>query len=171
MKNWLSDLGSHQLNPKGASFYNVGIVLTSIGLTLFFFGLVEWKIVGNKKQNIMLSLTQLFGLAGAFAMVMSAVFPITHNGIHSLWSALFYILIGTAFAFSVAAMRYDRNCPRWLLIIGGLVTFEDMIWSLVLNIYLMEWVTVALFLSYVLLLGLVSRQKRYLVVENEMLSD
>jgi hypothetical membrane protein len=37
--NWLSNLGSHQLNPAGAIFYNAGIVVAGICLLTFFLGL------------------------------------------------------------------------------------------------------------------------------------
>jgi hypothetical membrane protein len=164
LENWLSDLGSHQLNPKGAIFYNAGIILTGISLIVFFVSLVEWKMAGNKKQNIMLLLTQIFGCAGAIAAIMSAAFPITVEGIHSFWSAILYIFLGTAFAFSVAAMRYHPYYPKWLLILGGLVAVEDMAWSLVLNTYMMEWITVALFLIYVSFLGFVTSRKERLAI-------
>jgi hypothetical membrane protein len=166
LENWLSDLGSVQLNPKGAIFYNLGIILTGIILLVFFSSLVEWKMAGNKKQNAMLLLTQIFGFAGALAMILSAVFPITFEGIHSFWSALLYILLGTAFGFSVAAMRYYPNYPRWLLVLGGLVAVEDMVWGLALNTYLMEWITVGFFLIYIFLLGIVTRRKEMFEFKN-----
>ncbi len=159
LENWLSDLGSNQLNPQGALFYNLGIIFTGIILLVFFSSLVQWKIAGNKVQNAMLLLTRLFGFAGALAMIMSAVFPITIEGVHSFWSALLYILLGTAFAFSVAALRYYPHYPRALLVLGGLVAVEDILWGLVLNTYIMEWITVGFFLSYILSLGLVARRK------------
>jgi hypothetical membrane protein len=158
-RNWLSDLGSFQSNPQGAIFYNLGIFIAGAALLPFFLGLAEWAIKGNKKQKIMLFLTQLFGCSGALAMLMSAVFPITVKSAHSFWSASLYILLGTAFAFSAAALRYHPRHPRWLLILGVLVTIEDLIWSLVLNTYLMEWLTVALFLGYILLLGIETKRK------------
>jgi hypothetical membrane protein len=167
MDNWLSDLGSYQLNPKGAIFYNLGIILTGVILLFFFGSLVELKIAGDKKQNTLLLLTQLFGITGAFAMIMSAVFPITFGGIHSFLSALLYILLGTAFAFSVTALRYYSGYPRWLLVLGGLIAVEDMVWGLILNTYLMEWITVGLFLIYILLLGLVTRRKEIYELKND----
>lgn len=165
LENWLSDLGSYRLNPKGAIFYNLGIILTGITLIVFFSSLAEWKMVGNKKQNVMLFLTQFFGYAGAIAMIMSAVFPITNEGIHSFWSASLYILLGTAFAFSVAAMRYYPYYPKWLLVLGGLIAVVDIVWGLIANIYLMEWITVALFLFYILLLGVVTGRKEILATK------
>ncbi len=165
LENWLSDLGSVQLNPNGAIFYNLGIIFTGIILLIFFSSLVQWKIAGNKKQNIMLLLTRLFGSAGALAMIMSAVFPITVERMHSVWSALLYILLGTAFAFSVAAMRYFPHYPRWMLVLGGLIAIEDMVWGLVLNTFIMEWITVSFFLIYILLLGIVARRKEFFTLK------
>ncbi len=47
MSNWLSDLGSYQLNPRGAIFYNVGIVVAGISMLPFFLGLSSWAMAGN----------------------------------------------------------------------------------------------------------------------------
>jgi hypothetical protein len=153
MSNWLSDLGNYQLNPRGAILYNVGIVVAGISLLPFFLGLSSWAMAGNKKQNAMLFLTQFFGGLGSLSMVMSGFFSINIKETHAFWSASLYIFIGTAFAFSVAALRYYSKYPRWLLFLGILIAIEDMFWGTVLNIYILEWITVALFLFYILLLG------------------
>jgi hypothetical membrane protein len=155
--NWLSDLGSSVKNPNGAVFYNLGIIITGLLVIFFFIGLGAIKQAGNKKQRVMLLLTQICGIGGGIAMMMSALFPIVTGGLHSFWSAGIYILLGTAFGFSVAVLQYMPEIPKWVLIIGILVTLEDFIWSVVLNIYPLEWVTVALFLGYILLLGAVTR--------------
>jgi hypothetical protein len=159
MSNWLSDLGSYQLNPRGAIFYNLGIVVAGISMLLFFLGLSSWVLAGNKKQNIMLFLTQFFGSLGSLSMLLSAFFPINIKETHAFWSASLYILIGTAFAFSVAALRYYSKYPRWLLFLGILVALEDMVWGLVLNTYIVEWLTVTLFLFYILILGIETKRK------------
>ena len=157
--NWLSDLGSPDLNPHGALFYNIGIVLTGLVLLPFFWGLSEWAHEVNRVQNAMLFLTRLFGCLGAVAMLMSAVFPITIPAAHSFLSASLYILLGTAFAFSVATLRYYPRYPKSLLVIGVFVALEDMLFGMILNTYLFEWLTVALLLGYVLLLGIVTWRK------------
>jgi hypothetical membrane protein len=158
LNNWLSDLGNIQLNPDGAAFYNMGIVITGLALLPFFLGLSAWKMNGNRRQNAMLLLTQAFGCLGGLAMILSAVFPINIQGVHTFWSAALYILLGTAFAFSAAALRYEPRVPRWLLLLGILVTIEDFVWSLILNVFIVEWVTVALFLLYLLLLGIETKR-------------
>jgi hypothetical membrane protein len=158
LNNWLSDLGSYTLNPRGAIFYNLGIVVAGVSIALFFFGLSPWRKSGNKLQNIMLLLAQICGTLGALSMLLSALFPINIKDIHSFLSASLYILIGSGFVFSVAAFWYYSKYPRWLLIFGIFVALEDILWGLILNIFIIEWLTVALFLFYILLVGFVTNR-------------
>jgi hypothetical membrane protein len=162
MTNWLSDLGNRALNPAGAVFYNVGIVVTGMLLALFFLGLTVLKIEKNRMQNLMLLAAQSGGMLGSLSMVMSAIFPIDLPTAHSIWSAGLYIATGTGFAFSVAALRYHEKWPRWLLALGVLTALADMVISVFFGaIYVLEWVTVCLFLSYALLVGVETRRLFY----------
>lgn len=153
MRNWLSDLGNTDLNPRGALFYNIGIVATGVVLLLFFLGLAQWKMGNNRIQNLMLRLTQGFGILGSLALVMSGLFPINFSTLHSFFSICLYILLGTAFGFSVAALRYHPTCPRWLLILGAIAALVDILSGVFHTVYVLEWVTVSLFLCYPVLLG------------------
>lgn len=153
LRNWLSDLGNADLNPLGAHFYNIGIVATGVVLLLFFLGLAQWKMGNNRVQNLMLRLTQGFGILGSLALVMSGLFPINFSALHSFFSICLYILLGTAFGFSVAAIRYHPTCPRWLLILGALAALVDILSGVFHTVYVLEWVTVSLFLCYPVLLG------------------
>jgi hypothetical membrane protein len=153
MRNWLSDLGNADLKPHGALFYNIGIVATGVVLLLFFLGLAKWKMENNRVQNLMLRLTQGFGILGSLALVMSGLFPINFSALHSFFSICLYILLGTAFGFSVAAIRYHPTCPRWLLILGALAALVDILSGVFHTVYVLEWVTVALFLCYPVFLG------------------
>jgi hypothetical membrane protein len=152
MSNWLSDLGNADLNPHGAFFYNIGIVVTGV-LLLFFLGLSQWKMENNRIQNLMLRLTQGFGILGALALVMSGLYPINFSELHSFFSISLYILLGIAFFFSVAALRYYPTCPKWLLILGALAALVDILSGVFHSVYVLEWVTVSLFLCYPVLLG------------------
>ena len=153
LRNWLSDLGNADLNPHGALFYNIGIVATGVMLVLFFLGLAQWKMGNNRIQNLMLRLTQGFGILGALALLMSGLYPINFSALHSFFSISLYILLGTAFGFSVAAIRYHPTCPRWLLILGALTALVDILSGVFHTVYVLEWVTVSLFLCYPVLLG------------------
>lgn len=155
--NWLSDLGNLVVNPEGYYFYNLGIVLSGILLFFFFWSLNIWKKPDNKKQNIMLLLASIFGSLGGLSMVVSAIFPINIPAIHAFISAALYILIGTGFVFTVVSLAYYPKFPRWMVVFGILIAVEDMLWSMLFNTYIMEYVTVGLFLFFTLLLGLHTR--------------
>ena len=156
--NWLSDLGNPKNNPQGAIFYNIGIISTALLLILFFLGLSMWKIKDNKVQTIMLRMTQVFGISGASSMMMSALFPINLFKIHSFWSSALYIMLSTAFVFSVATLRYHQMVTRWLLLLGVLTAVIVIITSFLQTVYVLEWITVILFLSYVALLGIETKR-------------
>lgn len=163
LSNWLSDLGSNELNPKGAIFYNIGIILGGFFSLVFFLGLSTWIKKDKKIQNIMVYLTQLFGVLGGLSMILSAVFPITAKEIHSFLSATLYIFFGTAFTFIIFALRYYSKFPKWLLALGILTVVVNIVWSLILNVFPLEWATVGLFLLFILLIGITTKNRdRYL---------
>lgn len=153
LNNWLSDLGNPDLNPSGALFYNIGIVVTAAMLLLFFPGLSRWKMENNRTQRLMLLITQGFGILGAAAMLMSGLYPINSPTLHSFFSICLYILLGTAFAFSVSALRYHAACPRWLLIVFACAALVDILSGIFHTVTVFEWVTVVLLLCAVGLLG------------------
>ena len=157
LDNWLSDLGSSRLNPQGAIFYYLGIIAAGLVLLPFFLGLSSWKMEGSRVQNAMLSLACGLGILGGLAMIMSAIFLIDNIEPHRFWSISLFILLGTAFVFSAAALRYDRRFPRWALVLGIVSGLVDILSGLFHDIYLLEWITVALFLGYIFILGVKAR--------------
>jgi hypothetical membrane protein len=166
MSNWLSDLGNPNLNPQGAIFYKIGIVSTALFLIVFFLGLSVWKMENKRPQIIMLRLTQVFGVLGAICMMMSGIFPINLYKIHSFWSTSLYILLSTGFVFSAAALRYHLGVPRWLLILGVSTAVMVILTSFFPTAYVLEWITVLLFLLYVVLVGMETKR-----VENFHIGD
>ena len=158
MKNWLSDLGNVNLNPHGAILYNIGIITTALLLILFFLGLSAWKIENKRVQMIMLRLAQAFGLLGSICMIMSAIYPINFLEVHSFWSASIFIMLSTGFVFLAATLRYHPHVPRWLLILGVSTAPLVILWSLFKSVYVLEWITLFVFLSYVCLVGIETKQ-------------
>ncbi len=159
IKNWLSDLGNVELNPHGAILYNIGIISTAVLLVLFFLGLLVWIMQKNKIQNIMLFLTLGFGILGSICMILSAVFPINYYKTHAFWSTSLYVMLSTAFIFSVAAFRYHQKFPRWLLVLGLLTAVSVILSIFMMNVYVLEWITVLLFLAYVCLVGVETKRQ------------
>jgi hypothetical membrane protein len=154
VSNWLSDLGNRKISPDGSTYYNLGIFISGSLLTLFFISLGSNRMEGKRAQNIMLLLTQIFGIIGSIAMVMTGVFSIDNPQTHSLFSAILRICLGTAFGFSVAAFRYQKGINKWILIIGVITTLTDLLVSVFFNkTQLLEWPVISLFLIYCLLLG------------------
>lgn len=158
MNNWLSDLGNPVLNPHGSVFYNIGIASTGLMLVMFFLGLVVWKLEGNKVQIIMLRLTQIFGVSGSSCMVLSGIYPINRYEVHAFWSTSLYVLLSSAFIFSAAMLRYHQGVPRWLLFLGIFPAVIVLLTSFFQTVYVLEWITVLLFLFYVTLLAFATEQ-------------
>jgi hypothetical membrane protein len=154
MTNWLSDLGNIEHNPNGAIFYNIGILLTAVMLLLFFLGLSSWKITDNRVQVVMLRLTQVFGMLGAFCMMMSAIFPINNYSIHAFWSTSLYILLSTGFIFLAAALRYHKEVPSWMLVLGISTAPLVILTKFFPTLYILEWIIVSISLVYVCLVGI-----------------
>ena len=128
--------------------------MTGALLTLFFVSLAALRLAQVRAQAIILLVARLIGVIGALSMVMTAVYPIDRGAAHSFWSAMLYINLGTAFGLTVAALRYPTGVHKWLLVYGGVTTLTDLVVSVFFNtIAVLEWPTVALFLSYCVLLG------------------
>ena len=168
MTNWLSTLGDYTLNPNGAIFYNLGIILTGLMLLLFFVGLSAWKIENNRVQVVMLRLAQIFGGLGALCTMMSAIFPMNNFKIHAFWSTSLYIMLSTGFIFSAAALRYHKSVPVWLLILGILPAPLVILTKYFVTVYVLEWVIVLLLLAYVFLVGGLTRRFQTEMVPKEV---
>jgi hypothetical membrane protein len=166
--NWLSDLGNPELNPNGAVFYNTGIIVTALLLIIFFLGLSVWKIEDHRIQRVMLKLTQVFGVLGSLFMALSAIFPINNYEMHAFWSTCLYIMLSTAFIFSAATLRYHNWVPRWLILIAIFSAVLVISTAFLQSVYLLEWITVSIFLLYVILLGVETR-KQYSFIQGGLL--
>jgi len=155
LRNWLSDLGNQITNPQGAIFYNLGVILCAVFLAIWFTpGLSQWKLKDHVIQQRLLFVSQVGGILTAFALMMSALFPINHLKEHAFWSDINFILFGISFAFSVIALRYHPQFPRTLLFIGGLAAILPSMVLFINNAYWLEWVAVGLFIIYILSAGI-----------------
>ena len=155
LNNWLSDLGNVVISPDGSRYYNAGIVITGILTAAFFVTLRTLRSKTIKAQAIILTLVQVFGILGSVAMVLSAIYPINTRNLHSIFSALIYINLGTSFGLTVALFRYNSRTPRWILVYGGLTALVDLVVSIFFNqVPVLEWLVVFLFISYCVIVGI-----------------
>lgn len=154
LRNWLSDLGNQVTNPKGAIFYAIGVISCALFLALWYTaGLYQWKLKGHTIQHRLLLVAQVGGALTAFALMMSAIFPINHLEEHAFWSRINFVLFGISFGFSVAALRYHPGIPRIVLFIGGFAAILPMV-LYITDAYVLEWVAVGLFIIYILSVGI-----------------
>ena len=155
--HWLSDLGDRRINPQGAPFYNVGIIALGFILFLWFMGLAHWRVEANRPQRWLLGVAQAAGTLGSISVSMSGVFPIDLLQQHAFWSRAHYMMLAMGFGFSVTALAHHPRFPRPLLYLGTLAAFSPLATLLGGEVYWLEWLSVGLFLVYVLLVGMASR--------------
>jgi hypothetical protein len=102
-------------------------------LATFFIALNGNRIRERKAPNIVLTLTQAFGILGAIAMIFTGIFSIDIPHIHSFFSMMLRICLGTGFGLSVAAFGYHKDVRKWILAIGIVTTLADLIVSVLFN--------------------------------------
>ncbi len=158
-QNWLSDLGNQIVNPRGAPFYNVGVVLTSLLLAVWFLGLSQWRLKQNIANQRLFTISQITGIVASFALIMSALNPINKAAVHALWSQIHFILSGIGFAFSVTALRYHRNFSKKILYLGICSSILPVLMYTLGKgqTYWMEWIAVGFFILYILAVGITTR--------------
>lgn len=152
-RNWLSDLGDQIVNPHGAIFYNTGIMLTALCLGIWFTaGLSQWRLKDNTAHQRLLLISRTAGILAAFALVMSAIYPINLPQVHSFWSKMHFIMFGVGFGFSVAALRYHPRFSNAILFVGVGASVLPLL-MFVFDKFWLEWVAVGLFIFYILSVG------------------
>jgi hypothetical protein len=150
-------MGNQITNPQGAIFYNIGVIVCAVFLLIWFTaGLSQWRLEDPIIQRRMLFIAQFGGVLTALALMMSALYPINHLQAHAFWSDINFILFGISFAFSVAALRYHHNFPKILLFLGGLAAVLPSLVLLVNTAYWLEWLAIAVFMFYILTIGVES---------------
>lgn len=152
--NWLSDLGNQIDNPQGAIFYNIAVILSAICLAIWFTaGLSQWKLKHETAHQRLLLISQTAGLLAAFAMIMSAIYPINIFHIHAFWSQVHFMMFGIAFGFSVATLRYHPFVPKGVLYLGAGAAVLPTLMFIFGDFYWLEWVAVGSMILYMLSIG------------------
>jgi len=154
MRNWLSDLGNQVDNPQGAIFYNLGVILAAAFLAIWFIvGLSQWRLKHHAIHRRLLTISQTAGVLAAFALIMSALYPINIPEVHSFWSQMHFMMFGMGFGFSVAALRYHPHIPKASLYLGTGAALLPTLMLAFGKAYWLEWIAVGLFIIYILSVG------------------
>lgn len=150
--NWLSDLGNPLVSPSGAAFYNLGCIIAGAFQFPFYIGLRKWD-TGERKTRVFLTVARVAGGFSAFALIMTAVFPLgSHTSTHSLWSMMVFVGIGLFEIFSATSLRRHSAFPKWMASYGLSAAVVNFIAVAVFETFLGEWIAIGVFISYVLML-------------------
>jgi hypothetical protein len=87
LTNYLSSLGNSTYNPRGAIIYNISVIISGFLYLMFFLGLFQWY-TKNRKENIFLIITQVFGAILAFIIVLTGFFSEDFKPQHVFWSII-----------------------------------------------------------------------------------
>ena len=156
LNNWLSDFGNPTQNPAGAIYYNVGGILTSAVLVLFFGGMYKWN-TGDGKMKVFLSTAQISGIFFAFAFMVSAFFPLgVNDSVHSFASVMLFVFIGFFEIFSASAIRRNPSNPKSLVYFGFIAAMVNFAFGISFNfmdLFIGEWIMITFFIAYVVTLA------------------
>lgn len=153
--NWLSDLGNTALNPSGAAVYNVGVVLTGLGLVGFFWGFGRWADGQSPRLRRRVAAVRAMGVIAGLTTVATAVVSESVDADLHGWISMWNIeLLGTTALLSAVFLyrhpAYWRPIAAWAL----LTEVAAVLFGFAFHIYLMEWVAIGLVLGYVALMEL-----------------
>ncbi|MHA1377054.1 MAG: hypothetical protein ACTSRG_01615 [Candidatus Helarchaeota archaeon] len=148
--NYLSDLGNYIYNPKGADFFNFGLIFVAIAMIPFFIGISRFW--GQNPHEKILNVCQILGFGAAFALLMIGTF--SENApwtLHELWSMIFFSLILILMGLASYALLDDDNFMKLTSYYGfGAIAFNAFF--LGTGSPFLEWITVLTALAFVALL-------------------
>jgi len=152
MFNWMSDLGNVMYNPGGAIFFNLGCVLTSVVLVVFFMGYSYWNLMSRNK-NLLLVTCKAFGFFDAFTLAMLGIFNENMVAMHDLFSVMFfYGNMGFMIVTSITLLFHSRSL-KGVSLYGFLVAGVSMAFLVMpLAPRVIEWVIVIASLGFVALM-------------------
>jgi hypothetical membrane protein len=158
LTNWLSDLGNPQANPSGSIFYNLGCILTSLVLIVFYIGLRQWY-TGDRKMKVLMMIAMAAGILSSVSLILAAIFPLgDHTSIHSFWSKMISIFLGFFLTFSATALLKNRPFIKWFAYYAFLTALVNFIYGVFLHsVFVAEWISIGMFMIYVFMIAFNSR--------------
>jgi hypothetical membrane protein len=159
LKNWLSDLGNPLINQSGALLYNLGCVLTSIVLIVFYIGIREW-VNDNKSLKVLLTIAQIAGILSSIFLIITALFPLgSHTEIHQISGKLHIIFLGFFLTFSATVLLKNPVLTKWPGYFGFITAFVNFVYGAFLySVFFAEWLAIGMFIIYLLIISFTSLQ-------------
>jgi hypothetical protein len=154
--NWLSDYGNPVLNPSGALLYNLGCILTTVLLALFYIGLGQWYRGGHapKKYSVCYIFAQITGLAACVFLVLASLVPLgTNESLHGTFSMLNMIGMDSFLSFTAVAVFMNPEVNSLIGVLGFFTSFFNIVTTNAFtDLYIAEWIYFLLFMAFVALI-------------------
>jgi hypothetical membrane protein len=159
VKNWLSDLGNPLINQSGAFLYNLGCVLTSIVLIVFYVGMREWAN-DSKRLKLLLTIAQITGILSSIFLIITALFPLGSNTeIHQISGKLHVIFLGFFLTFSATVLLRNPVLTKWPAYFGFITAVVNFVYGAFLHsVFIAEWLAIGMFIIYLLMISFTSLQ-------------
>jgi len=152
--NWLSDLGNPINNPSGALSYNLGCILSGLGLIGFSLGLQTWDD-GEKRHKILLVIAQVTNIVSALSLIVAALFPLgAHTPVHAIAGKLHIVFAGFFLTFSATVLLRRLQTPKWIGYFGFFSALVNFVYGAFLHeVFIIEWAAIGMFIVYILLIS------------------
>ena len=143
----LSDLGNIIFNPRGAIFYNLGLIFTGVIIFLFFIGINDFidEFINRKYFKLI----QGLGYFTAISLALIGVFPENAPfGLHGLWSLIFFIFVGIDILITCILIYFEEKLSKWVIVVGLIIFSIDLILGMTMHPFA-EFSTVIAAMVYV----------------------
>ena len=161
--NFLSQLGNFDLNPSGAIFYFLAIILSGFIGAAFYWGL--YSFYKETTHDTMLKIILICGMFNSIAIILSGVFSETINyDIHFLASFSIFLSFFPILLLTNGLLFSHRQFSRWIGIFGFALAVVDFVFLLTAieggetfsQAALLEWLSVFGYLVWGALIGLLA---------------
>jgi hypothetical protein len=90
LENTISQLGNSDLNPNGAIFFTIGMMLAGLFILIFYIGF--YKRYATRFSDIKITMVLIIGLINAISIILTGIFSETVNyNLHVIFSIPIFI--------------------------------------------------------------------------------
>ena len=136
--HYLSDLGNFIYNPRGAIFFNIGLILLGTAIMFFYIGIAEFK--DKVPRTNLIRYVQIIGVFSGISLIFVGIFPENAPELHFYWSIIFFIGILLDFSLAAITLKGAPNVPQFIVYYAILAAVIDLL-LVILLLPIFEWMT------------------------------
>lgn len=148
LTNTLAQLGNPKLNPSGAIFYNIGVLLVSGSTFLIAFLLLilpkQWLTPRGGNRRMFFYLSASFMMLFGFFYLLTALVPSgSDDSVNSLFTLIFLVCLELFFVFSAAGVRRMKDHIPWVPSFGFTIAAVNLLLvaaSAITGMQIISWI-------------------------------